>query len=246
MSREVGIETVSVINDLEANAFGVHTLAPEDFASLSDGNPNPRGNTAVISAGTGLGEAGLFFDGKSHHPFACEGGHADFAPIDDLQTEMLTWMRKQLSHVSWERIVSGGGIFHIYRFLRETGRGEEPAWLTEELTKGDPTIPVVQAALSGKSAMADQALDIFIACYGAEAGNLALKLMATGGVFLGGGIAPRILPKLQKPSFMRAFQAKGRMSDLMHTIPVKVILNSDAALRGAARAAAMALAAALL
>src|SRR5215475_8033870 len=147
MSREVGIETVSVINDLEANAFGVHTLAPEDFASLSDGNPNPRGNTAVISAGTGLGEAGLFFDGKSHHPFACEGGHADFAPIDDLQTEMLTWMRKQLSHVSWERIVSGGGIFHIYRFLRETGRGEEPAWLTEELTKGDPTIPVVQAAL---------------------------------------------------------------------------------------------------
>ncbi|MGO9606637.1 MAG: glucokinase [Candidatus Binataceae bacterium] len=239
LAREMGLDRVGLINDLEANAFGVAALDPKDFAVLNHGTPDPTGNAAVISAGTGLGEAGLFFDGQTHRPFACEGGHADFAPTDELQTEMLSWLRNDLGHVSWERVLSGQGLFNIYRFLRDTGRGEEPAWLTEALKHGDAPPIIANAALQKKSPLCEQALGIVVAIFGAEAANLALKIMATNGVFIGGGVAPRILNKLKEPAFMHAFSAKGRMSHLLEAIPVKVILNDGTALLGAARAAAL-------
>jgi len=239
LALEIGIDRAGVINDLEANAYGIAALEEKDFAILNPGAPDTAGNAAVISAGTGLGEAGLYFDGKILRPFACEGGHADFAPADELQTEMLAWLRKQYHHVSWERVLSGPGIFNVYRFLRDTGRGEEPAWLSDQLKSGDPPAVITRVGLDGKSALCEMTLDVTVRLYGAEAANLALKIMATGGVFIGGGIAPRILRKLGDPAFMAAFANKGRMNDLLGAIPVKVILNDSTALLGAARAAAL-------
>jgi glucokinase len=239
LAREIGIERAGLINDLEANAYGIAALDASDFTVLNPGAPDAIGNAAVISAGTGLGEAGLYWDGKILRPFACEGGHADFAPVDPLQTEMLAWLQTQYVHVSWERVVSGDGIFNIYRFLRDSGRGEEPAWLAEELKHGDRPPIITRAALDKRSALCEMALDLLIVLLGEEAANLALKIMATGGVYLGGGIAPRILRKLIEPAFMRAFTNKGRMSDLLKAIPVKVILNDGAALLGAARCAGL-------
>ena len=239
LTKEVGIERVTILNDLEANAYGVAALADNDFVVLNGGATDARGNAAVVSAGTGLGEAGLFFDGKTWRPFACEGGHADFAPADELQTEMLAWLRKQFGHVSWERVLSGQGIFNIYRFLRESGRTQEDPWLADKLRSGDPAATIVQAAMERTSALCEMTMQIFVSAYGAEAANLALKIMASGGIFIGGGIAPRILNLLKAPAFMDAFARKGRMSELLETIPVKVILNDSTALVGAARAAAL-------
>src|SRR5215472_1119600 len=239
LAHEIGIEGVRLINDLEANAYGIAALDASDLSVINPGAADAIGNAAVISAGTGLGEAGLYWDGKILRPFACEGGHADFAPTDPYQTEMLAWLQKQYTHVSWERVLSGDGIFNVYRFLRDTGRGEEPVWLREELENDDPPPVITRAALEKRSALCEMALDLVIVLLGAEAANLALKIMATGGVYLGGGIVPRLLAKLKEPAFMRAFTNKGRMSDLLSAIPVKVILNDSAALLGAARCAAL-------
>ena len=239
LAHEIGIERARLINDLEANAYGIAALDASDLSVINPGAADAMGNAAVISAGTGLGEAGLYWDGKILRPFACEGGHADFAPTDPLQTDLLAWLQKQYTHVSWERVLSGNGIFNIYRFLRETGRGEEPAWLTEELKNGDPPLVITRAALEKRSALCEMALDLTIVLLGAEAANLVLKIMATGGLYLGGGIAPRVLSKLKEPAFMRAFTNKGRMGDLLEATPVKVILNDSAALLGAARCAAL-------
>jgi glucokinase len=239
LAKLLAIDRVTLINDLEANAYGIAALAPDDFEQLNAGAPDVRGNAAVIAAGTGLGEAGLYWDGRRHHPFACEGGHADFAPADDLQCELAQCLRKEFGHVSCERVLSGPGIFSIYRFLRDTGRGAEPAWLTRELAEGDPAAGISRAAMEGRSELCAQTLDLFVAIYASEAGNLALKLMATGGVYLGGGIAPRIIAKLKAPAFMREFTSKGRMQPLLEGIPVKVILNDKTALLGAARCAAL-------
>ena len=239
LARALGVESAGLINDLEANAYGIAALEPGDFAILNAGASDASGNAAVIAAGTGLGEAGLYWDGKTHRPFACEGGHADFAPLDDLQIELGRRLRAEFGRVSWERVLSGPGLFNIYRFLRDTGRGQEPDWLAAELAAGDPSVHVSKAGLAGRSALCVEALDIFVSIYGAEAGNLALKIMATGGVYLGGGIAPKILTKLAQPAFMKAFSAKGRMRHLLASIPVKVILNDSAALIGAARCAAI-------
>ncbi len=239
LARALGIESANLINDLEANAYGVPALEPDDFAILNPGASDATGNAAVIAAGTGLGEAGLYWDGKTHRPFACEGGHADFAPCDDLQIELTRHLREKFGHVSWERVLSGPGLFNIYCFLRDSGRGQEPDWLTSELKAGDPAMHISNAALAGRNALCVDTLDIFVSIYGAEAGNLALKFLATGGVYLGGGIAPKILIKLEQPAFMRAFTGKARMSDLLQSIPVKVILNDKTALLGAARCAAI-------
>jgi glucokinase len=240
LAHEIGIERAGVINDLEANAYGIAALDASDLSIINPGAADATGNAAVISAGTGLGEAGLYWDGKILRPFACEGGHADFAPSDPYQTEILEWLQKQYTHVSWERVLSGEGIFNVYRFLRDTGRGEEPVWLREELKNEDPPPVITRAALEKSSALCEMALDLFIVLLGAEAANLALKIMATSGIYLGGGIVPRILSKLKEPAFVRAFTNKGRMSDLLSAIPVKVILNDSAALLGAARCAALA------
>jgi len=238
LAQLLKLPDVSVINDLEAHAYAVDALPPGDFAVLQPGAANAGGNAAIIAAGTGLGQAGLYWDGERHHPFAGEGGHADFAPRNELEMELLRYLTRKFGRVSCERVVSGPGLNNVYMFLRDTGRAEEPAWLRDKLLEGaDASAVIAQAGLDGKAEICERALGIFVSAYGAEAGNLALKLMATGGIFLGGGIAPKILAKLQQPTFIDAFLAKGRMQSLLETIPVRVILNDKAGLLGAARCA---------
>jgi glucokinase len=229
---------VRLLNDLEANACGVFTLGESDFAGLNTGRPAMNGNAAIISAGTGLGEAGYHWDGLALQPFASEGGHADFAPRNELQVDLWRWLHARYGHVSYERVVSGPGLVNIYAFLRDTARADEPAWLKAEINAGDAAAAISKAALAEASDLAVRALDLFVALYGAEAGNLALKTMATRAVFLGGGIAPKILPRLRRPGFMEAFTDKGRFKAFMEAIPVQVILNDRTALRGAAWRAA--------
>jgi len=239
LAKAAGIAKMRLINDLEANAFGVATLAHKDFSIINAGASNAIGNQAVISAGTGLGEAGLYFDGKHHRAFASEGGHCDFAPRDDVEDALVAWLRKQFGHASWERVLSGPGLYNIYQFLRDTGRGTEAPWFAEESKHTDPSVLVSRAGMENRCQLCVDALDLFVSFYAAEAGNLALKVMALGGIFLGGGIAPKIAPKLQQPTFMKSFCAKGRMSAMLEAIPVRIILNDLTALQGAARCAAL-------
>jgi glucokinase len=239
LARLLRLKRVGLMNDLVANAHGISILKGEDFVVLNRGARSARGNRAIISAGTGLGEAGMFWDGDGHRPFASEGGHGDFAPRNHMEMELLSYSLKHYRRVSTERLVSGPGLFQVYSFLRDTGKGEEPPWLAEELRKGDPAPIISKLALSGGSLLCQQALELFVSLYGAEAGNLALKVMATGGVYLGGGIAPKIILKLKEPVFMNAFTAKGRMRPLLQGMPVRVIMNPKTALLGAARHAAL-------
>ena len=237
ISSELKIKKTVLINDLEANAWGIAALGPQDVFSLNQVKEIPVGNQAVIAAGTGLGEAGMYWDGTQYHIFACEGGHADFAPRDDLESDLFHYLRGRYGRVSYERVLSGPGLVNIFNFLRDTDRGAVPKWLADEMLKSDPAAAISRAAMESKCPLSVQALDLFVSIYGAEAGNLALKLMATGGVYLGGGIAPKVLSKLSGPLFMQAFTAKGRMQSLLESIPVKVIINENAALLGAARCA---------
>jgi glucokinase len=238
VAKQLRLKHVGLMNDLVANAFGVAALQPTDFVTLNKGVRNAQGNRAIISAGTGLGEAGLYWDGQTHHPFASEGGHVDFAPRNRLEMELLGYLLNHYRRVSYERLVSGPGLLHVYQFLRDTGKAEEPPWLAEQLRHGDPSPMISQLAIAGKSPLCSQALDLFVSLYGAEAGNLALNLMATGGVYLGGGIAPKIISKLKESVFMNAFTTKGRLRPLLQDIPVRVIMNAKTALLGAARHAA--------
>jgi glucokinase len=234
MARRLNLPRVGLINDLEAKAHGIVALETKDFEVLNPGSHDPQGNRAVISAGTGLGEVGLFWDDREYRPFASEGGHADFAPRDHLEMELLDYLLKRHARVSVERVVSGQGLLNIYQFLKDTERGEEPTWLVNQMRHKDPPAVISENALKGRSLLCMEALDLFVSLYGAEAGNLALKVMATGGVYLGGGIAPKIIAKLREPVFMNAFTAKGRMKPLLQAIPVRVILNPRVALLGAA------------
>jgi glucokinase len=239
LARELGLDQVDVINDLEANAYGIFALSAADFTVLNAGAP-AAGNRAVISAGTGLGEAGIVWDGRSHRPFATEGGHANWAPTTELEAELLRHLsRKFGGHVSAERVVSGPGLVNVYEFMRDTGRGQEPGWLKEALASHDHAAVISTNAMNGKSELCAAALDLFVSAYAAEAGNLALKLMAIGGVYLGGGIAPKIIARLKTPAFVKAFTAKGRLTSLLEAIQVRVIMNDQAALFGAARFAAL-------
>lgn len=239
IARELRIENAWLINDLLANTYGMLSLDDQDFTVLNAGAPNAVGNVAVISAGTGLGEAGAYWDGMRYHPFACEGGHGDFAPTNELEIDLLRYLIKKFGHASSERVISGPGLRNIFDFLRETGRGEAPDWLLAEMEKKDPSAVIAQAALDGKSELCVKSLDLCISCFGAEAGNLALTILATGGVFIGGGIAPKIIQKLKEHTFIDAFVQKGRLRPLLESIPVRVILNDKAALFGAARYAAL-------
>jgi glucokinase len=236
----LGLPAVGLLNDLEANAWGLAGLEPDDFRILGLGSPGASGNSAIIAAGTGLGEAGLFWDGRRHHPFATEGGHADFAPCDETEDGLLRWLRARFGRVSWERVVSGPGLVNIYTYLREQGRHPEDAGLAEAMRAGDPAAAISRAAAGGASPLASAALDLFVSVYGGEAGNLALVTMATGGIYVGGGIAPRIAARLADGRFMARFTDKGRMRPLMESIPVRVVLNDRTALLGAARHAASA------
>ncbi len=238
LARELKLERALLINDLEASAWGIATLEAEDVVPLNPGNAKAVGNQGVISAGTGLGEAGLYWDGLDYRVFACEGGHADFAPRNELETELLGYLASRYGHVSYERVVSGPGLVNVFHFLRDTGRGTEPPWLSQQMREGDAAAAISRAAIEGRCALCEQALNLFVSAYGAEAGNLALKLMATGGVYVGGGIAPKILPKLGEPLFLESFLSKGRMRSLLEGIPIHVITNDKIALRGAARYAA--------
>jgi len=238
IKNQFGLEKVALINDLEANAYGLSELGAEDFEILSAGEPNACGNAAIISAGTGLGEAGLHFEEEmtTLRPFASEGGHADFAPRDDSEIELLRYLLAKFGRVSVERVVSGQGLKNIYEFLRDTRLAEEPVWLREEIADSDDAAAVISKnGIDKKSEICERALNLFASAYAAEAGNLALKMLATGGVFLGGGIAPKILPKLREPFFLESFVAKGRMRPLLEKFPLRVVLNDKAALLGAAR-----------
>jgi glucokinase len=238
LADELNLTKAVLINDLEANAWGIAALDPKDVVALNQVKGDPVGNQAVISAGTGLGEAGMYWDGSKHHIFASEGGHTDFAPRDELEIDLFRYLSGRFGHVSYERVLSGPGLVNVFHFLRDTGRGAEPQWLTDEMLHSDPAAAISNAALSGKCPLCEQALDVFVSVFGAEAGNLALKVMATGGVYLGGGIAPKMLAKLSGPLFMHAFLGKGRMQPLLESMPVKVITNDKTALMGAARCAA--------
>jgi len=235
IQADLRLQRVSLLNDLEANAYGIQTLKPAELLSLNPkANPQQIGNRALISAGTGLGEAGLVWDGVSHRPFASEGGHASFAPNSSIGDELLMFLRKEHGHVSWERVLSGMGMRNLYRFFRQRSGEPEPQWLTDMIKDGDLAAITTQMGLAQKDTVCVEALDAFVRLYGSEAGNLALKMLALGGVYIGGGIAPKMLEKLQTDLFLEAFLHKGRLRPLLESTPVYVILNDKTALQGAA------------
>lgn len=236
LAKQLKLGSVALLNDLEANAYGIDALESKDFITLSEGSEDAEGNRAVISAKTGLGVAGLYWDGFRHHPFPCEGGHADFAPHTEIEVELLAYLRKKYERVSYERILSGPGIRNIYDFLRDTHKADEPAWLRDQLNAApDPPALISHFALEGKAPICDQTLSIFVSAFGAETGNCALHYMTTGGIFIGGIIAAKNVSKMKDPAFMQAFLGKGRMEVLLKDMPVKIILNDDCGLIGAAR-----------
>jgi glucokinase len=235
LAQQLRLPTVGLINDLEAYAYGINVLESKDFVTLQEGQQDPTGNTAVISAGTGLGEAGMYWDGFRQHPFACEGGHADFAPRNDVETELLRYLLKKHEHVSWERILSGPGVRNVYEFLRDTKTEDEPAWLAEQVKQAhDAPALVSQLALEKKARICERTMELFVGVYGAETGNCALKFMSVGGIYIGGSIAAKILPLMKQPLFMESFLSKGRMRPLLEEMPVKIVLNDDAGILGAA------------
>ncbi len=235
VAKTLDLPNVDLINDLTAHAHGLALLEPQDLETLALGEPSPHGSQAVISAGTGLGEAGLIWDGRRYVVVPSEGGHGDFAPRTEVEWELCRWLAAQDPHVSCERVCSGLGLHNVYRFLRARATAREPSWLGSRMATGDPGTVISHSAIEGSDPVCVQALDLMVSAYGAEAGNLALKYLATGGVYVGGGIAPHILPKLRDGTFLRAFTAKGRMSEMMRRIPVHVVLNERTALLGAAR-----------
>jgi glucokinase len=243
LARAMGVTRVELINDLVANAYGAAALSPKDFEVLQTGQPDPEGHACILSAGTGLGQAGFFFDGSVRRPMPSEGGHADFAPQNDLEIELLRFLQGRFGHVSYERVLSGPGLVNIFEFLTHTGRGESSESLDRELSQasGGAAGAISRAAQSGTSSRASLALDQFVAIYGAAAGNLALTFKATGGVYIGGGIAPQILPRLRGELFLKAFLDKGRMRPLLEAVTIQVILNDECALLGSALHAALAL-----
>jgi len=227
---------VTLLNDLEAAAWGVMHLPATDLLTLQPGIPR-HANMALIAAGTGLGEALIVWDGLRPHVIASEGGHADFAPRTGREIELLNYLRREFGHVSYERVLSGPGLFNVYRFVRDTSGMAEPSWLTDRLARGDRSAVVSEVALAGAHPPCVEALELFASIYGAEAGNLALKGLAVGGVYVGGGIAPKIRVKLTTGSFVDAFRDKGRFAPLMASVPLRLALNPRAPLLGAARVA---------
>ncbi len=239
LAEFLNIPRVCLLNDLEATAYGLQLLRPDEIEDLNPNAPSPPpdGTRVLLAAGTGLGESLLLWTGKDYHICPSEGGHADFAPNTDLEIDLLRYLRTSYLHVSYERVLSGPGLHSIYQFLRDTKKNE-PTWFAEKLPTGDPAALIAEAGLTGKPDICKEALQLFVSIYGAEAGNMALKALALGGVYLGGGIAPKILPALREDTFMKAFLAKGRYKRLLAKMPVRVILNPHTALLGAASVAA--------
>ncbi len=235
LARSLDIDHVFLINDLEANGYGIPELTRDQVYTLSPGDPSTVGNRGLVSAGTGLGEALLMWNGKQHIPVASEGGHCDFAPRNEMEIDLLRYLQKMLGgRVSYERVIAGIGLKNVYAFLRDEKHFAESPELKQRMETEDPNAVIGELGESGKDELCARALDIFVSVYGAEAGNLALKVLATGGMFIGGGIAPKILAKMRDGTFMHAFTDKGRLSDLLVHTPVHIILESRAALMGAA------------
>lgn len=238
LAKRFDIPRVQLLNDLEATAYGILLLRPDELEVLNPGSPpKKRQAIALIAAGTGLGEAILFWDGKSYRPMPSEGGHCDFAPNNDYEIELLRYLRSQYLHVSYERLLSGPGLNAIYEYVRDTKKNE-PTWLAEKIKVGDPAAEIAEAGLKGQADIAKQSLDLFASIYGAEAGNLALKALSLDGVYVAGGMAPKLIKKLQDGTFMKAFVNKGRYKRLLGNMPVNVVMNQKTALLGAASVAA--------
>jgi glucokinase len=235
LAANLKIDHVFLINDLQANGYGIAELSADQIFTLSEGDTRQIGNRALISAGTGLGEAFMIWDGRDYVPYPSEGGHSDFAPRNEDEIDLLRFLRQKYNgRISFERVVSGQGLPHLYEFLRDVRGLDEPAWLAERLEAENPNAVITELALKAKSEICEKALDMFVSAYGAEAGNLALKVLSVGGLYVGGGIAPRILEKLKDGTFMKAFTDKGRLSQLLINMPVRIILESRTALLGAA------------
>ena len=238
LAHRLGVPRVGLVNDLVANALGIPSLGADQLATLQEGEPSNRGHAALISAGTGCGMAPIVYAGETPIPIGSEAGHIDFAPRSALEIGLLEHLRKRFGRLSYDRVLSGPGLFNIYAYLRDSRYDDEPDWLAAEIAAGDPGAAISAAAMSGRSDLASKALDTFASIYGAMAGNLALMVVATRGIYVGGGIAPKILRKLEDGRFLEAFRQKGRFAPLMESIPVRVILDPKTALYGAARVAA--------
>jgi glucokinase len=239
LSRAFGGIKARLINDLGVTAYGMLYLLPEEMQVLHQVERSARGNIAVIAAGTGLGESALVYENGNYYAVASEGGHSDFAPINDEQIALLEFLRAEFpDHVSFERVLSGPGIANLYRFQRKMSSVPEPEWLTKEIASEDPAAAIAEAALAAKDPVCVATLTMFAEIYGAEAANLGLKVLALGGIYLGGGIAPKVLPFLTGGAFVRGFFSKGRMNAMLRQIEVRVSLNPGAALSGAAHSAA--------
>jgi glucokinase len=237
LRKTLDLSYLSLLNDLEAIAYGVPLLGPNDLHTINKGVPVAGGTMAIIAPGTGLGEAFLVWDGACYRAYPSEGGHSDFAPNNPLEINLLKYLHKKWEHASYESVCSGQGLVNIYEFLKDTGYAKEPVWLSEQLNvANDPNPVIVKAALNNKKAcsLCAATLDVFVSVLGAEAGNFALKVLATGGIYLGGGIPPKIIHALKDRQFMESFTRKGRFSELVFHIPVHIILNSKTALIGAA------------
>ena len=234
ISKHFNIESTFLINDLVANAWGIRELSSSDLMTLNQGTPLNDGNQGMVSPGTGLGEAVLFYDGKQRIPGASEGGHADFSPRNDQEVELFKYLKGKFGHVSKERVLSGQGIVNLYQFLVDTGRYKPGPAVLERMKNENPAKVITEMGISNENECCQTLLSWFCSLLGAEAGNFALSIMGTGGIFLGGGIVPKIIPELKKGEFMKAFVNKGRLTSLLSSVPVHVILEEDTALKGAA------------
>jgi glucokinase len=235
LAKDLSIDYVFLINDLQANGYGIAELTADQICTLSEGDSSQIGNRALIAAGTGLGEGFLVWDGRHYTPYPSEGGHADFGPRNNDEIDLLRFLQQKYNgRISQERVVSGMGLTNCYQFLRDARGMEVPPELAKLAPGEDPNAVITELALNAKSEICEQAMDMFVSAYGAEAGNLALKILSVGGLYVGGGIAPRIIEKLKDGTFMKAFTDKGRLSQLLINMPVRVILESRTALIGAA------------
>jgi glucokinase len=237
LAGEIEIPRTTIINDFVAVGYGIESLGPSDLATLQEGRLEPQGPIALIGAGTGLGQGFLLWERDHYRVLASEGGHGDFAPRGTLQAGLLEFLEREFDRVSWERVLSGPGMVNTYRYLLASAVAPEQATVRTEMGQEDPAAVIARHALAGTDYLSDRALDLFCEILGAQAGNLALTVVATGGVYLAGGIAPRIVERVRSGPFLKAFRDKGRLSELLSRIPVHVIMNPNVALLGAAAVA---------
>ncbi len=241
ITTHFGGNPVAILNDLESTAYGLAGLKQDELSILYQGSSKIPGNIAILAAGTGLGEAGLFFDGKNYHPFATEGGHSDFAPRSKRDIEVLTFLLGKHEHVSWERLLSGNGIYTIWQYLTQIEEKDCPLWLMKEMENNDPAPIISKAALAGTCAVCVETIEMFNRYLAIEAVNLILKLKAVGGLYLAGGIAPKLLPLLNTFVWKEVFNKSGRMKQLLNDVSVYVVLNEKAPLIGASYYACLSL-----